>query len=76
MNYNDRKSYKRLPPKEKEAIDKAIVEFIEKQVNHEEAELQKIWISLLASFSMRPSAWGRNAFCCSSAIGNASTRET
>lgn len=32
--------------------------------------------SLLASFSMRPSAWGRNAFCCSSAIGNASTRET
>ncbi len=46
MNYNDRKSYKRLPPKEKEAIDKAIVEFIEKQVNHEEAELQKIWIQL------------------------------
>ena len=46
MKANVRKSCLNLPPKEKEAMDKAIVEFIEKQVNHEEAELQKIWIQL------------------------------
>ena len=46
MDYNKRRSYLMLPPKEKQAIDEAIVKFIEDRVNHEEAELQKIWIQL------------------------------
>ena len=46
MDYNKRRSYLMLPPKEKKAMDEAIVKFIEDRVNHEEAELQKIWIQL------------------------------
>lgn len=44
MKANIPTSYLNLPKKEKTAIDKVIVEYIQNQVNHEEAELQKIWI--------------------------------
>ena len=44
MKANIPTSYLNLPKKEKEAIDKTIVKYITDQVNHEEAELQKIWL--------------------------------
>lgn len=45
-NYKSNRSYLRLPPKEKAAIDNVITEYITDQLNREEAELQKIWIKL------------------------------
>lgn len=42
MKANIPTSYTNLPKREKEAIAK----YIQDQVNHEEAELQKIWIQL------------------------------
>lgn len=44
MKPNMPRSWLTLPKKEKDAITKAATEFIEDKVNHEEAELQKIWI--------------------------------
>lgn len=44
MKANIPTSYLNLPKKEKEKIDATIVKFISDQVNHEEAELQKIWL--------------------------------
>lgn len=44
MRANIPTSYLNLPKKEKKAIDEVIVKYIEDQVNHEEAQLQKIWI--------------------------------
>ena len=39
-------SYINLRPKEKKAIDEVIVKYINDQVNHEEAQLQKIWLQM------------------------------
>ena len=39
-------SYFNLPKKEKDAIDNQIKKFINDQVDHEEAELQKIWLQM------------------------------
>lgn len=39
-------SYHNLPKREKDAINATITKFIQDQVNHEEAEIQKIWIQL------------------------------
>jgi hypothetical protein len=44
MKANIPTSYLNLRPKEKKAIDEVIVKYINDQVNHEEAELQKIWL--------------------------------
>lgn len=38
------KSWDRLPPREKEIINQVMTEEVEKQVNHSQAELQKIWL--------------------------------
>ena len=46
MKPNLPRSYLSLPPKEKKAIDEALSKLCEDRVNHEEAELQKIWIQL------------------------------
>jgi hypothetical protein len=46
MKANIPTSYFNLPKKEKEAIDNQIKKFINDQVNHEEAELQKIWLQM------------------------------
>lgn len=44
MKANIPTSYLNIPKREKEAINKTIIEYITNQVNHEEAELQKIWL--------------------------------
>jgi hypothetical protein len=44
MKPNMPRSWLTLPKREKDAITKAATQFIEDKVNHEEAELQKIWI--------------------------------
>lgn len=46
MKPNVWRSYMSLPPKEKKAIDEALAKLCDDKVNHEEAELQKIWIQL------------------------------
>ena len=46
MKANVPRSYLNLPPKEKKAIDQVLVKWAEDQVNHEEAELQKIWLQM------------------------------
>ena len=46
MKPNLPRSYLSLPPKEKKAINEALSKWCEDKVNHEEAELQKIWIQL------------------------------
>ena len=46
MKANLPKSYMNLPKKEKEIIDKLVLEMVDKQVDKEEAELQKIWLQL------------------------------
>ena len=38
------KSWNRLPPSEKAAINQVMTDNVVKQVIHEEAELQKIWL--------------------------------
>lgn len=38
------KSWDRLPPREKEIINQVMTDNVVKQVIHEEAELQKIWL--------------------------------
>lgn len=46
MKANLPKSWQNLPRREKDAITAAATKFIKDQVNHEEAEIQKIWIQL------------------------------
>ena len=46
MKANIPKSYTNLPKREKEIIDKLVSELVDKQVDKEEAELQKIWLQL------------------------------
>lgn len=46
MKANVPRSYLNLPPKEKKAIDQVLVKWAEDQVNHEEAELQKVWLQM------------------------------
>lgn len=38
------KSFTKLPPREKEIINEVMTEEVEKQVNHNQAELQKLWL--------------------------------
>lgn len=40
------RSFTQLPPREKEIINQVLTEEVQKQVNHEEAELQKLWLQL------------------------------
>ena len=40
------KSWDRLPEREKKAIKEACEEIVNKTVDHEEAELQKVWLQL------------------------------
>lgn len=40
------KSYTRLPQHEKDVINQAMTEEVVKQVNHEQAELQKVWLQM------------------------------
>jgi hypothetical protein len=68
MKANVRKSYLNLPPKQKEAIDKAIVKYIEDQVNHEEAELQKIWLQMACI--VLHEAFGFGKMRCFTFLGN------
>ena len=44
MNVRPPKSYAQLPRREKENIKELIATEVEKQILHEEAELQKIWL--------------------------------
>lgn len=60
MKANIPTSYLNLPKKEKEAIDKTIVEYINNQVNHEEAELQKIWLQFACIVLHRAFGFGES----------------
>lgn len=40
------KSFTRLPPREKEIINQVMTDEVVKQVCHEQAELQKIWLQM------------------------------
>lgn len=67
MKANVRRSYLSLPPKEKKAMDDAIVKYIEDKVNHEEAELQKIWLQMACI--VNHDAFGHGAMRCTTFLG-------
>ena len=56
MKANVPKSFKSLPLREQEAIKKLIEDEVAAKVNHEEAEMQKIWIKL-ACIILRRAFW-------------------
>lgn len=64
MKARMRKSYMNLPPSEREAIAK----FVEERLNHEEAELQKIWLQLACI--VLHDAFGMGAHRCTTFLGN------
>lgn len=53
------KSWNRLPPKEKEIINKVMTDEVVKQVVHEEAELQKIWLKMACIVLHRNFGFGK-----------------
>ena len=44
MDVRKRKSFANLPQHEKDLINQAMTEEVEKQINHNMAELQKVWL--------------------------------
>ena len=46
MKANVRRSYLSLPKREKDAMDAAIVKYVDDEIGHAQAELQKIWLQL------------------------------
>lgn len=68
MKANVRRSYLSLPPKEKAAIDQALVKWAEDKVNHEEAELQKIWLQMACI--VLHDAFGFGHMRCLTFLGN------
>ena len=53
------KSFTRLPPSEKEIINQTMTEEVIKQVAHEQAELQKIWLMFACIVLNRFFGFGR-----------------
>ena len=53
------RSWDRLPPKEKEIINEVMTEEVVKQVCHEQAELQKIWLKMACIVLHRNFGFGR-----------------
>lgn len=60
MKANIPKSYLSLPQKEKDTISKVVSELVEKQVDKEEAELQKIWLQLACIILHDSFGFGKN----------------
>ena len=53
------RSWDRLPPKEKEIINQVMTDEVVKQVVHEQAELQKIWLKMACIVLHRNFGFGR-----------------
>lgn len=53
------KSFLNLPPREKDIINKTMTEYVNKQLNEEEAELQKIWLQLACIVLHRHFGFGK-----------------
>lgn len=53
------KAWNRLPQSEKDAINKVMTDEVVKQVLHEEAELQKIWLQMACIVLHRNFGFGR-----------------
>lgn len=68
MKANVRRSYLNLPPKEKAAIDQALVKWAEDKVNHEEAELQKVWLQMACIVNHE--AFKHGAMRCTTFLGS------
>ena len=53
------KSWDRLPPREKEIINQVMTDEVVKQVCHEQAELQKIWLQFACIVLHRNFGFGK-----------------
>ena len=53
------KSFLALPQREKDIINKTMVEYVDKKVDEEEAELQKIWLQLACIVLHRHFGFGK-----------------
>ena len=53
------KSFTRLPPREKEIINQVMTEEVVKQVVHEQAELQKVWLKMACIVLHRNFGFGK-----------------
>lgn len=62
------KSWDRLPPREKEIINQVMTEEVVKQVCHEQAELQKIWLQMACIVLHRCFGFGKDR--CLMFLGN------
>ena len=68
MKANIGRSLLRMPPKEKAAVEQALVKWAEDKVNHEEAELQKIWLQMACI--VLHDAFGHGAMRCTTFLGS------
>lgn len=68
MKANIGRSLLRMPPKEKAAVEQALVKWAEDKVNHEEAELQKIWLQMACI--VLHDAFGLGAMRCTTFLGS------
>lgn len=59
MNVRMRKSFLNLPEREKEIINEEITKEVIKQVTHNQAEIQKIWLQLACIVLNRSFGFGR-----------------
>ena len=62
------RSWDRLPPREKEIINQVMTDEVVKQVCHEQAELQKIWLQFACIVLHRCFGFGRKR--CLLFLGN------
>ncbi len=54
------KSFLSLPQREKDIINKTMAEYVDQQINKEEAELQKIWLQLACIVLNRHFGFGKS----------------
>lgn len=59
------KSWYTLPEKEKQAIKEACEELVNKTVDHEEAQLQKVWLQLAVLVNYELFGFGEVRACVS-----------